>query len=1189
MAFLSSPSSTNEVDTASIQVNDASTLVSTISAHDNTANLSDATVYAFLANQPNGSQLVHKDLKQIHEDDLEEMDLKWQLALLSMRARRSPRSQESKLRNQDNSRKTVIVEDTSFKAMVAIDGAGFDWSYMADNEVPTNMALMAFSDLDFKQPEFESYGPKASKRVCVETSNAIKKVFDTPIIKDWVSDCDEDESEELGDPQATLRDTGIFDSGCLWHITGNKSFLSDYLEYDEGFVAFAGSSKGGKITGKGKIRTGKLDFEDVCFMKELKFNLFSISQMCDKKNSVLFSKTECLILSLNFKLPDENQVLLKVSRKNNMYSFDLKNVVPSKDMNGNEFKNNEMKQFYRIKGIKREFSNARTPQQNGVAKRKNRTLIEAVRTMLADSMLPIPFWAEAVNTGCYVQNSKAFRVYNSITKRVEENLHVNFLENKPNVAGNGPEWLFDIDSLINSMNYQPVSVGNRTNGIACLKIHSDARKEGKEKVSDQEYILLPVLNTSSDVPSSNEEVVSSPKDNTSKKSTVEPTYVEGGKIDDLGCLDQQIKSTDDFENTNSTNSFNTASPTVNTASDKDGTFQKTYGEWNFSAPITVNVASSSFSHPAALDDFSKMLNLEDTGIFDDAYDDRDEGAEADYNNLDTVIPVSPIPSTRIHKDHPKEQIIGEMEPKKVTQALDDESWVEAIEIANLPFGKKAIGTKWVYRIKKDERGVVVRNKARLVSQGHRQEEGIDYDEIFAHVRSGYKRGAIDKTLFIKQDKKDIMLVRVYVDDIILAQQRSLGVKQKEDGIFISQDKYVAEILKKFDFLSMKTVSTPTETQKHLVKYEEAVDVFQVTPKTSHLQAVKRIFRYLKGQPKLCLWYPKVSSFDLESYSDSDYAGVNLDMKSTTGGCRFLGKRLISWQCKKQTIMATSTTEAEYVAAAHCCGQVLWIQNQLLDYRDILIPKDLPSNNTLLFAEKESFYFDILPFSRPPTKPPDGDTGILNINMMGDIFDQKAFMHKLMITLASHQEKYPDLLSHRCETVKKLNTHRSHLNECPMMIHGQNNPLLDHYGISNDLFATDQKFNFSRYILLSLVKNIEARVPFYMFPRFVQLIVDHQLGDMSHHQGIYDNPSLTKKVFSNMKRVGTGFFGVITPLFENVLVSAAEEVDKIKKLENRVHKLEEENRILKEKSFKSAKIDTTALVEDKEESFKQGRM
>ncbi|GJW16839.1 putative ribonuclease H-like domain-containing protein [Tanacetum coccineum] len=390
--------------------------------------------------------------------------------------------------------------------------------------------------------------------------------------------------------------------------------------------------------------------------------------------------------------------------------------------------------------------------------------------------------------------------------------------------------------------------------------------------------------------------------------------------------------------------------------------------------------------------------------------------------------------------------------------------------AYLPYGKKAIGTKWVYRNKKDERGVVVRNKARLVAQGHRQEEGIDYDEVFAPVarieairiflafasymgfivyqmdvksaflygkideevyvsqppgfidpkypqkvykvvkalyglhqaprawyatlstfllQHGYRRGTIDKTLFIKKDKHDIILVQVYVDDIIFGstkktwcdefealmkgrfQMSSMGeltfflglqVKQKADGIFISQDKYVAEILKKFDFVNVKTASTPIETQKPLVKDEEASDVdvhlyrsmigslmyltasrpdimfavcacsrFQVTPKTSHLSAVKRIFRYLKGKPKLGLWYPRVSSFDLEAYSDSDYAGANLDRKSTTGGCQFLGRRLISWQCKKQTIVATSTTEAEYVAAANCCGQVLWIQNQMLDY------------------------------------------------------------------------------------------------------------------------------------------------------------------------------------------------------------------------------------------------------------------
>ncbi|GJW11563.1 ribonuclease H-like domain-containing protein [Tanacetum coccineum] len=243
-------------------------------------------------------------------------------------------------------------------------------------------------------------------------------------------------------------------------MTRNKSFLTDYQEVDGGFVAFAGSPKGGKITRKGRIRTRKLDFEDVYFVKELKFNLFSVSQMCDKKNSVLFTETECLVLSLDFKLLDESQVLLKVPRQNNMYSFDLKNVVPlgggtllevclqsslkmtilvllvrresntkllvrpslfswvfflaTKDEtsgilktfitgienqinhkvkiircdNGTEFKNNDINQFCRMKGIKREFSVARTLQQNRVAERKNRTLIEASRTMLADSFIP---------------------------------------------------------------------------------------------------------------------------------------------------------------------------------------------------------------------------------------------------------------------------------------------------------------------------------------------------------------------------------------------------------------------------------------------------------------------------------------------------------------------------------------------------------------------------------------------------------------------------------------------------------------------------------------------------------------------------------------------------------------------------------------------------------------------------------
>ncbi|GKD69778.1 putative ribonuclease H-like domain-containing protein [Tanacetum coccineum] len=190
----------------------------------------------------------------------------------------------------------------------------------------------------------------------------------------------------------------------------------------------------------------------------------------------------------------------------------------------------------------------------------------------------------------------------------------------------------------------------------------------------------------------------------------------------------------------------------------------------------------------------------------------------------------------------------------------------------------------------------------------------------------------------------------------------LQVTQKEDEIFISQDKYVAKILKKFNYTDVKSASTPVDLEKPLVKDGDADDVdvhlyrsmirslmylttsrpdimfvvcacarFQVTPKTSHLLAIKRIFRYLKGKPTLGLWYSRDSPFELVAYTDSDYAGATQDRKSTTRGCQFLGNRLISWQCKKQTVVATSTTKAKYVAAASCCRQVLWIQNQLLDY------------------------------------------------------------------------------------------------------------------------------------------------------------------------------------------------------------------------------------------------------------------
>nr|GEW55294.1 putative ribonuclease H-like domain-containing protein [Tanacetum cinerariifolium] len=758
---------------------------------------------------------------------------------------------------------------------------------------------------------------------------------------------------------------GVIDSGCSRHMTGNMSYLSDFEELIGGYVAFGGNPKGGKISGKGKINTGKLDFEDVYFVKEIKFNLFSVSQICDKNNSVLFTDTECLVLSFNFKLLDESQVLLRVPRENNMYNVNLKNIVPSRDLtclfvkatidesnlwhrrsdNGTEFKNSDLNQFCGMKGIKREFSVPRTPQRNGIVERKNRTLIKAARTMLADSLLPIPFWAEAV-----------------VILR-----------------------LFDIDSLTRTTNYHPVNARNQTNPSVGFQDKFDVEKVG-EKI-DQQYVLFPIWSSGSTNPQNYDgDVVFDEKEHDfdAKKLESEIILSPSSKFED--CSD------------NSSNEVNAAGSIVPTVGQNSLNSTNTFSVAGPSnAAVSPTYGKSSFIDASQLTDDPDMPELEDITYSDDK---NAVGAEADFNNLETSITVNPILTTRIHKDHHV--------------------------LVDLPHEKRAIDTKWVYRNKKDKRGIVVRNKARLVAQGHTQEEGIDYEEVFTPVarieairlflayasfmgfmvyqmdvknaflyetieeevyvcqppgfkdpdqpdkvykvvkalyglhqaprawyetlatyllENGFQKGTVDQTLFIKKQKEDILLV-----------------KQKKDGIFISQDKYVAEILRKFELTEGKSASTPIDTEKPLLKDPDGEDVyihtyrsmigslmyltssrpdimfavcacvrFQVTPKASHLHAVKKIFRYVKGKPHLGLWYLKDSPFDLVAYSDSDYAGASLDRKSTIGGCQFLGCRLISWQCKKQTVVATSSTKAEYVSAASCCAQNLWIHNQLLDY------------------------------------------------------------------------------------------------------------------------------------------------------------------------------------------------------------------------------------------------------------------
>nr|GEW98614.1 retrovirus-related Pol polyprotein from transposon TNT 1-94 [Tanacetum cinerariifolium] len=685
---------------------------------------------------------------------------------------------------------------------------------------------------------------------------------------------------------------GYLDSGCSRHMTSNISYLSEYEPYDGGYVSFG--QEGGNITGK-----------EIENLKDLK---------------------------------------VKIIRSDNE----------------GEFKNKEMTEFCTKKGIKREFINARTPQQKRVAERRNRTLIKAARTMLADAKLPVTFWAEVVNTACYVQNKVLVNKFAERRNRTlievartmlaDANLPVTFWAEAVNTA-----CYVQNRVLVNkSQNKTPYELFNsRTPAIGFLRpfgchvmILNTLDHLGKFDAKGNEVVVAGTSSTniSAHMESSNSYAQDACNANVSKSSGIS----NSSATSKIPIVDKMKSLT-----------VESVIPTV-------------------SSPVPT----------ACLDISPKTSNT--------------IRMEADLSNMESSIPASPTPTFRIHKDHPKSQIIGPVdtpvqtrhkskemeehsfittihqkttldllqfclfscflsqeEPKKIFDDFKDPIWVEAMQEELLQFkiqnvwilvdclkGIRPIGTKWVLKNKKDERGIVIRNKARLVAQRHTQEECINYEEVFSpvtrieairlflayasfmgftvyqmDVKSTFLYGTINEEVHVMQPPgfQDLKISdRVYkVEKAMYGlhqaprawyefealmhdkfQMSAMGeltfflglqVLQKKDGIFLLQDKYGKDGPGKDVELHLYgsmigSLMYLTTSRPDIMFAVCACARHQVTPKECHLYAVKRIFRYLKGHPKLGLRYPKESPFDLVAYSDSDYGGATQDRKSTTGGC-----------------------------------------------------------------------------------------------------------------------------------------------------------------------------------------------------------------------------------------------------------------------------------------------------------------
>ena len=705
-------------------------------------------------------------------------------------------------------------------------------------------------------------------------------------------------------------------------------------------------------------------------------------------------------------------------------------ILKVRSDHGGEFENEPFEAFCEKHGIFHEFSSPRTPQQNGVVERKNRTLQEMARTMIHENNLPKHFWAEAVNTACYVQN----RIY--IRPILEKTAYELFKGRKPNIS-----YFHQFGCtcyILNNKLYLKKFDAKAQRGI--FLGYSERSKA--YRVYNSETLCV---EESMHVKFDDKEL----EDKTSKQGE---SFAEIQVPEATPEPDQIAESEDSPE----------AEPTSE-AQDEAASDEAQDGSHQADPPR--NTFKHKSSHPEELIIGNK---------------DSPRRTRSHFRQEESMIGlISMIEPTTVDEALSDDGWILAMQ-EELNQFQRNDVW----DLVPKPQHKNIIGTKWVFRNKLNEQGEVTRNKARLVAQGYSQQEGIDYTETFAPVarleairlllsyavnhgiilyqmdvksaflngvieeevyvkqppgfedikypdhvfklkkslyglkqaprawydrlsnfliKNDFKRGQVDTTLFRRTLGKDILVVQIYVDDIIFGSTNAslckefselmqdefemsmmgelkffLGIQinQCKDGVYVHQSKYTKELLKKFKLEDCKVMNTPMHPTCTLSKEDEGAKVdqklyrgmigsllyltasrpdilfsvclcarFQSDPRESHMTAVKRIFRYLKGTTNLGLLYRKSLDYKLIGFCDADYAGDRIERKSTSGNCQFLGDNLISWASKRQTTIAMSTAEAEYISAASCCTQLLWMKHQLEDYQIIANSIPIYCDNT----------------------------------------------------------------------------------------------------------------------------------------------------------------------------------------------------------------------------------------------------